>query len=75
MSLDRDVLYSLGIGWNHEFTEEMRMYLDISELDLLDEAEVEEARTKLVEAAPRASVSKFFHGFFAGLLPRSYHAT
>jgi hypothetical protein len=79
MSLDRDVLYSLGIGWNHEFTE-MRMYLDISELDLLDEAEVEEARTKLVEALRRRRVRQFQNSstdflldFFPGaIMPREF---
>ncbi len=57
--MDRDDLLSVGIGWNHELIETVRDYLDLSELDLLDEAEVSEARGKLVDAVRRRRIRRF----------------
>jgi hypothetical protein len=59
MSLDRGVLYSLGVGWNFEFLETMREYIDLQEVDLLDESEVAEARAKLVDVLRRRRAARF----------------
>ncbi len=59
MSLDRSILYSMGVGWNHEFRAAMRDYIDISEVDLLDETEMGETRSKLVDALRRHRVRQF----------------
>ncbi len=59
MAMDREELFSRGIGWNHEFLEVTRDYLDLREIDLLDEDEVAEARTKLVESLRRQRVQRF----------------
>jgi hypothetical protein len=40
MTLDRGALYSLGVGWNHEFAEVVSDYVDLAEIDLLDDSEV-----------------------------------
>ncbi len=59
MSLDREELYSSGIGGNREFVKTMRDYLDLSDVDLLDENEMSEARGKLVDAVRRRRVQRF----------------
>jgi hypothetical protein len=48
MSIDRDELLPLGLGWNFEFIQMLLEVMDIHELDLLDDIEVEEARNKLI---------------------------
>jgi hypothetical protein len=82
MTMDREELFSLGVGWNHEFLEVTHDYLELRELDLLDEEEVAEARVKLVETLRRRRVqrfegasSRFLLDFFPGaIMPREFQA-
>jgi hypothetical protein len=71
MAIDREELLPLGLGWNFEFLEGIKVYLDIHEIDLLDEDEVGRTRGKLVEAMLRRRVrrmrdssSRFMLDFF-----------
>jgi hypothetical protein len=80
MALDREELFSLGVGWNHEFLTATRDYLDLREIDLLDEDEVAEARNRLVEVLRRRRVRRFGEAsteflldFFPGaIMPREF---
>jgi hypothetical protein len=78
--MDREELSPLGIGWNHELIETVREYMDLSEIDLLDDDEVVEARGRLLEAVQRRRVRRFAESssaflldFFPGaIMPREF---
>jgi hypothetical protein len=80
MSLDREELYSSGIGWNRELVDTLRDYLGLSDVNLLDESEMSEARGKLEDAVRRRRVQRFREAstdflldFFPGaIMPRDF---
>jgi hypothetical protein len=80
MTLDRGALHAMGVGWNHEFIEAMREFVDLTDVDLLEEQEIVEARMNLVEAMRRRRVSRFREAssgfildFFPGaIMPRDF---
>jgi hypothetical protein len=50
MTLDREELFPIGVGWNNELIRSVEKYVDLREIDLLDPVEVAEVRRELMEA-------------------------
>lgn len=59
MALDREELFPLSDGWNHEFTNLLQQLVDLSDVDFLNPAEVGELRGKLVAGVMTRRIQKF----------------
>jgi hypothetical protein len=80
ISIDREELWPLGLGWNHELITAVEEFVDLREVDLLEGAEVLETREKLVHGIMlrrvrhfEGSSSSFLLDFFPNAsIPREF---
>jgi hypothetical protein len=80
MSLDREELLSLGLGWNAELFRTVDDFVDLRDVDLIDPDEIQELRAKLAHALTNRGVrrlegssSSFMVDFFPyATIPREF---
>ncbi len=82
MTIDREALFPIGLGWNFEFIQMMLEIIDLSEVDLLDDREVGEVRQKLLGIIQLRRIQRFENSasgfvldfFPTGTIPRDFAA-